>query len=164
MLLFADENFYRPVVLILRATGHDVLTAQEVGLAGSPDPLILRMPTLLGGTKTTVVTMNDCTGLVWITLEFSPQLMTQILPDWPANRTCLVWDVRGSMVRESESSSAHRDRSVRRRQSAYNRVDSCLITGSLRPPAVSVALQRASPLTAAVAVDLPRGGPSLVKC
>ena len=41
MLLYADENFYRPVVLILRALGHDVLTVQEDGRSSEPDATIL---------------------------------------------------------------------------------------------------------------------------
>ena len=48
MFLYADENFYRPVVVILRQLGHDVLTAQEDGRAGSPDPIILARAHSLG--------------------------------------------------------------------------------------------------------------------
>lgn len=36
--LYADEQFPRPVVEFLRNLGHDVLTVQEAGQAGSPDP------------------------------------------------------------------------------------------------------------------------------
>lgn len=39
-------------------------------------------------------------------------------------------------------------------QSEYTRVDSCRITGSVRPPAVRVALNRASPFVLAVHVTL----------
>lgn len=41
MLLYADEDFARPVVVILRALGHDVVTTQEDGFDGTPDPGIL---------------------------------------------------------------------------------------------------------------------------
>jgi hypothetical protein len=41
MLLYADENFYLPVVEELRHRGHDVLTAQEDGRTATPDPDIL---------------------------------------------------------------------------------------------------------------------------
>jgi hypothetical protein len=34
MNLFADECVYKVTVDLLRSWGHDVLTAQEVGLAG----------------------------------------------------------------------------------------------------------------------------------
>lgn len=42
-LLYADENFDRPVVSQLRGLGHDVLTAQQAGQAnqGIPDPQVL---------------------------------------------------------------------------------------------------------------------------
>lgn len=36
--LYADEPFPRPVVEFLRSLGHDVLTVQEAGQAGSSDP------------------------------------------------------------------------------------------------------------------------------
>ena len=36
--LYADEQFPRPVVEYLRNLGHDVLTLQEAGHAGSSDP------------------------------------------------------------------------------------------------------------------------------
>lgn len=35
--LYADEQFPRPVVEVLRSFGHDVLTVQEAGQAGSSD-------------------------------------------------------------------------------------------------------------------------------
>ena len=41
MLLYADENFYLPVVEELRQRGHDVLTAQEDGRTATPDSDIL---------------------------------------------------------------------------------------------------------------------------
>jgi len=49
-LLYADENFPFPVVLALRAAGHDVLTALDDGRAGSgiPDPDVLALATALG--------------------------------------------------------------------------------------------------------------------
>jgi predicted nuclease of predicted toxin-antitoxin system len=36
--LYADEQFPRPIVEFLRNLGHDVLTVQEAGQAGSSDP------------------------------------------------------------------------------------------------------------------------------
>jgi hypothetical protein len=41
MNLFADECVYKVTVDSLRYWGHDVLTAQEAGLAGKPDEEIL---------------------------------------------------------------------------------------------------------------------------
>jgi predicted nuclease of predicted toxin-antitoxin system len=41
MNLFADECVYKITVTLLHSWGHDVLTAQEVGLAGKPDEEIL---------------------------------------------------------------------------------------------------------------------------
>lgn len=41
MLLYADEDFPYAVVELLRQFGRDVVTTQEDGLAGSPDPVIL---------------------------------------------------------------------------------------------------------------------------
>lgn len=48
--LYADENFPLPVVLVLRAAGHDVLTAREDGRADRriPDPDVLAHATALG--------------------------------------------------------------------------------------------------------------------
>lgn len=39
--LYADEQFPLPVVELLRAFGHDVLTVQEAGNAGLSDPEVL---------------------------------------------------------------------------------------------------------------------------
>ncbi len=39
--LYADEQFPLPVVKLLRTLGHDVLTVQEAGNAGLPDPDVL---------------------------------------------------------------------------------------------------------------------------
>jgi hypothetical protein len=41
MLLYADHNFYFPVVEELRHKGHDVLTAHEDGHAAADDSVIL---------------------------------------------------------------------------------------------------------------------------
>jgi hypothetical protein len=41
MQLYADEDFFFPVVEELRRLGHEVLTAQENGRKGKPDPDIL---------------------------------------------------------------------------------------------------------------------------
>ena len=38
---YADEDFPGPVVQMLRAWGHDVLTVQEAGRGGSADPQVL---------------------------------------------------------------------------------------------------------------------------
>ncbi len=53
--LYADENFPLPVVLALRAAGHDVLTAREDGRADLriPDPDVLAHATSLGRTVLT---------------------------------------------------------------------------------------------------------------
>ena len=39
--LYADEDFPRPVVQMLRGLGHNVLTVQEAGRRGSTDPQVL---------------------------------------------------------------------------------------------------------------------------
>ena len=39
--LYADEQFPLQVVELLRTLGHDVLTVQEAGNAGFPDPEVL---------------------------------------------------------------------------------------------------------------------------
>jgi hypothetical protein len=41
MLLYADEDFFYPVVEELRKLGHDVLTAQDDGRMGASDAEIL---------------------------------------------------------------------------------------------------------------------------
>ena len=43
--LYADEQFLRPVVRLLRELGHNVLTVQESGNAGFSDPLVLEFAT-----------------------------------------------------------------------------------------------------------------------
>src|SRR3954468_21997695 len=48
MLLYADEDFPYPAVEALRLMGHDVLTAQEDGLAGTADPDVLARAHSLG--------------------------------------------------------------------------------------------------------------------
>jgi hypothetical protein len=48
MLLYADEDFAFPVVVILRQWGHDVVTAQEDGRSATPDPNILARAHALG--------------------------------------------------------------------------------------------------------------------
>src|SRR4051812_120073 len=48
MLLYADEDFSFPVVEELRRLGHDVVTAQEDGRTGTPDPDILARAHALG--------------------------------------------------------------------------------------------------------------------
>ena len=49
-LLYADENFDRPVVVQLRSMGHDVLTAQQTGQANRSiaDPQVLAFATACG--------------------------------------------------------------------------------------------------------------------
>lgn len=39
--LYADEQFPLPVVELLRALGHDVMTVQQAGNAGGSDPEVL---------------------------------------------------------------------------------------------------------------------------
>jgi predicted nuclease of predicted toxin-antitoxin system len=39
--LYADEQFPLPVVELLRNFGHDILTVQDAGNAGLPDPDVL---------------------------------------------------------------------------------------------------------------------------
>ena len=41
MNIFADECVYKLTVTLLRSWGHDIVTAQEVGLSGKPDEEIL---------------------------------------------------------------------------------------------------------------------------
>ena len=53
--LYADEDFYFPVVVELRRFGHDVLTVQEAGQAGGDDPTVLAFATAQGRS---VVTCN----------------------------------------------------------------------------------------------------------
>jgi len=55
--LFADENFPLPVVTMLRAWGHDVLTMRETGKAGQslPDEAVLQLAAAEGRT---VLTLN----------------------------------------------------------------------------------------------------------
>jgi hypothetical protein len=48
MLLYADEDFFYPVVGELRRLGHDVLTAQQDGHSSAPDPIILTRANALG--------------------------------------------------------------------------------------------------------------------
>lgn len=48
MLLYADEDFPLPAVEGLRLLGHDVLTAQDDGRAGAPDPDVLARAHALG--------------------------------------------------------------------------------------------------------------------
>jgi hypothetical protein len=48
MLLYADEDFPLPVVEDLRRRGHDVMTAQEDGRTGAPDPDVLARAHALG--------------------------------------------------------------------------------------------------------------------
>ena len=48
MLLYADEDFSFPVVEELRRFGHDVITTQEDGRSGTPDPGILARAHSLG--------------------------------------------------------------------------------------------------------------------
>jgi predicted nuclease of predicted toxin-antitoxin system len=43
--LYADEQFPRRVVEILRDLGHDVITVQEAGNAGLPDEEVLAFAT-----------------------------------------------------------------------------------------------------------------------
>jgi predicted nuclease of predicted toxin-antitoxin system len=53
--LYADEQFPRPVVKLLRDLGHNVLTVQEAGNAGLPDPEVLDFAIL---NQRTVLTQN----------------------------------------------------------------------------------------------------------
>jgi predicted nuclease of predicted toxin-antitoxin system len=43
--LYADEQFPRPVLDLLRELGHEVLTVQESGNAGFTDPRVLKFAT-----------------------------------------------------------------------------------------------------------------------
>ena len=45
MNIFADECVYQVTVTLLRSQGHDIVTAQEVGLAGKADEEILAYAT-----------------------------------------------------------------------------------------------------------------------
>lgn len=44
--IYADEQFPRPVVELLRQLGYDVLTVQESGNAGFTDPEVLEFATV----------------------------------------------------------------------------------------------------------------------
>ena len=46
--LLADVNFPRDTVLGLRAAGHDIVTAREMGLGRTPDPTVLALATADG--------------------------------------------------------------------------------------------------------------------
>jgi predicted nuclease of predicted toxin-antitoxin system len=48
MRLYADENFFVPVVEELRRLGHDVLTASQDGRSAADDPVILGRAHALG--------------------------------------------------------------------------------------------------------------------
>jgi len=48
MLLYADEDFFFPVVEELRRLGHDVVTASEDGQSSADDPIILARAHALG--------------------------------------------------------------------------------------------------------------------
>jgi hypothetical protein len=48
MLLYADEDFPLPTVVLLRQLGHDVLTVQEDGRSTAPDPDVLARAHSLG--------------------------------------------------------------------------------------------------------------------
>jgi hypothetical protein len=48
MLLYADEDFFFPVVEELRRLGHDVVTASEDGHSAAADPVILARAHTLG--------------------------------------------------------------------------------------------------------------------
>src|SRR5438128_4704064 len=54
MLLYGDEDFDYPVVVSLRSLGHDVVTAQQDGRSGSPDPDILARAHALGRAVLTI--------------------------------------------------------------------------------------------------------------
>ena len=53
--LYADEQFPRPVLELLRALGHDTLSVQEAGNAGLPDERVLDFAVT---ENRTVLTMN----------------------------------------------------------------------------------------------------------
>jgi hypothetical protein len=48
MLLYADHNFFFPIVEELRRLGHDVLTADQDGHSTADDPIILARAHALG--------------------------------------------------------------------------------------------------------------------
>ncbi len=48
MLLYADEDFFYPVVEELRRLGHDVVTAQQDGHSSAANPIILDRAGALG--------------------------------------------------------------------------------------------------------------------
>lgn len=53
--LYADEQFPRPVVALLRGFGYDILTVQESGNAGFSDPQVLEFAI---ANKRAVITQN----------------------------------------------------------------------------------------------------------
>lgn len=48
MLLYADHDFFYPVVEELRRLGHDVLTADQDGYSSADDPVVLARAHALG--------------------------------------------------------------------------------------------------------------------
>jgi hypothetical protein len=48
MLLYADEDFSWPVVVVLQALGHDIVTAQQDGRRSAADSIILARAHSLG--------------------------------------------------------------------------------------------------------------------
>lgn len=103
MLLYADENFYYPVIAILRQFGHDVLTVQEDGRRSSPDPMVLARSHELGRI---VLTLNrrdferldrqgaDHFGIVSTTRDNDYAALAQRILTALAGRTPGRWCIR----------------------------------------------------------------------
>ena len=90
MLLYADEDFFYPVVAELRRLGHDVLTAQQDGQSSARDPVILTRANALGRVLLTF-NRSDFKRLhrqaLLHTAVSCPRLKTMITPPWPLEST-----------------------------------------------------------------------------
>jgi len=90
-MLYADENFSQPVVDALRALGHDVLTALDVGQANQkiPDAQVLAHATALDRAVLTTIggITFGCIVPRQHTQASSCALMTPIRMRWPSGFT-----------------------------------------------------------------------------
>ena len=94
MLLYANEDFFYPVVVELRRLGHDVVTAQQDGHSSAPIQLSSAAPMPWGGScsLSTVRTSSDYTAKGRRTAVSCPQPKTMIISLSPGAST-LPWSV-----------------------------------------------------------------------
>ena len=102
--LYSNENFPLPVVLGLRARGHDVLTIQDTGRAGQamPDDEVLAYATAQGRA---VLTLNrkDFIRLHLASPSHAGIIACTVDPDFPGqaeriHAALLGADLRGKLV------------------------------------------------------------------